>query len=63
MICNPINIIRHIIYRRELEEFVIETKCKYGSDGKPLVLYPENFDSVTDVMNRKDIHSTEDRYR
>jgi hypothetical protein len=48
-----------LILRNELAEYLQEFKEKKGTDGRALVYFPKNFDSVVEAMSRKDLISSD----
>lgn len=40
---------------------MLDFREKKNEDGKPLVQFPNNFDSVVNAMNRKDVLSSNNR--
>mmetsp|Transcript_14555 Transcript_14555/g.21929 ORF Transcript_14555/g.21929 Transcript_14555/m.21929 type:complete len:643 (-) Transcript_14555:138-2066(-) len=47
--------------RQSLLNYLNETRDKKSTDGTPLVHFPENFDSIVNAMNRKDLVSESEK--
>eukprot|EP00607_Mallomonas_marina_P010528 CAMPEP_0182421908 /NCGR_PEP_ID=MMETSP1167-20130531/7472_1 /TAXON_ID=2988 /ORGANISM="Mallomonas Sp, Strain CCMP3275" /LENGTH=143 /DNA_ID=CAMNT_0024599527 /DNA_START=57 /DNA_END=485 /DNA_ORIENTATION=- len=45
--------------RNELVNFLEECRHKSGDDGKPLIVYPKNFEKVVEAMDRRDLLSSD----
>lgn len=43
--------------RKELEDYLLYMSEKTDSDGMPLIVLPNNFDKITESMNRDDLYS------